>query len=202
MMTLIDYGLGNLSAFKHVYRRLNIPTRVAQCEADLVDASKLILPGVGSFDYAMKRFNSSGMRPIVEHLVMEKSLPVLGVCVGMQMLAERSAEGSLPGLNWVSGHVEKMAWIKSTMQLPHMGWNEVKPASETRLFSSLTSEVYFYFLHSYVFNCESEENIIAKAYYGQNFVCAVNKNNIYGVQFHPEKSHQFGMQLLKNFADL
>ncbi len=202
MIKIIDYGLGNVLAFLNVYKRLGIPIEVARTEADLAEASRIILPGVGSFDHAMDLLNRSGMRPRLNELVMAERTPVLGICVGMQMLAERSEEGQSPGLGWISGVVRKFkAPATRVLRLPHMGWNDVNPTKDTPLFNGLTSEARFYFLHSYFFECKDPGAVLAEADYGSSFACAVNTDNIYGVQFHPEKSHQFGERLLKNFSE-
>lgn len=204
MITIIDYGLGNVSAFVNVYKRLNISVAVAKCVDDLAQASKLILPGVGSFDHAIKLFELSGMRQSVERLVLQEGMPVLGICVGMQMLAASSDEGSLPGLGWIDGKVKKfdIASMPIGTYLPHMGWNDVQPAGDSGLFKRMEMDCRFYFLHSYYFECSQQEDVLAVTDYGESFSCAIHRNNVYGVQFHPEKSHHFGTQLLKNFAEL
>jgi glutamine amidotransferase len=204
MITIIDYGLGNVLAFVNVYKRLNIPVAVAKCSDDLGQASKLILPGVGSFDHAIQQFDMSGMRESVEQLVIGAGMPVLGICVGMQMLAACSDEGVLPGLGWIDGKVKKfdVASMPIGSYLPHMGWNDVTPATDSGLFKGMETECRFYFLHSYYFECHQPEDVLAVTDYGGPFSCAVHRNNVYGVQFHPEKSHHFGSQLLKNFAEV
>ena len=204
MIKIIDYGLGNIRAFVNVYRRLHIPVEVAKCAADLDGASKLILPGVGAFDSAMERLNASGMRETLDFLVQEKKVPVLGICVGMQILADSSEEGVLPGLGWVPGSVRHFRSVPELQKLalPHMGWNDVTPKPDSALFKDLEHEARFYFLHSYWFDCCEEKNIEALAEYGLKFTCVVRNENVYGVQFHPEKSHHFGVGLLKNFAEL
>lgn len=204
MIKIIDYGLGNISAFINVYKRLNIPVSVAQCAQDLDGATKLILPGVGAFDHAMQRLNDSGMRQMMTQLVLEQDVPVLGICVGMQILASSSDEGILPGLGLIHGTVKKMDELSSSPKfaLPHMGWNDVNPVNDNLLFSGLEQDARFYFLHSYYFECERNEHILAEVEYGKQFTCAVNQQNIYGVQFHPEKSHHYGARLLNNFAEL
>lgn len=204
MITIIDYGLGNVLAFVNVYSRLNIPVTVAKSAGDLTNASKLILPGVGSFDHAMHQLDQSGMRRSIEQLVLEQGMPVLGICVGMQMLAKSSTEGVLPGLGWIDGAVTKFdvpAMPRGT-NLPHMGWNDVKPVVEGGLFMGMEQDARFYFLHSYYFECHQQSNILAVTDYGGSFSCAVSRDNVYGVQFHPEKSHHFGSQLLSNFAKI
>ena len=204
MITIIDYGLGNIQAFVNLFKRLHIPVLVAKKTDDLSGATKLILPGVGAFDHALQQLADSGMRQTLDDLVLNKKIPVLGICVGMQMLACASDEGKMQGLGWIQGHVRAFNSMSqfSDLPLPHMGWNDVTPVADCRLFSGLDIDSRFYFLHSYFFECEQDESSIATASYGLNFSCAVAENNIFGVQFHPEKSHHFGMRLLKNFADL
>lgn len=203
MITIIDYGLGNIQAFVNVYRRLNIPVSVSKTADELEGASRLILPGVGAFDHAMQRLDASGMRPTLERMVREQKVPVLGICVGMQILASASDEGKLPGLGWVTGRVKGFASAAelARLPLPHMGWNDVQSISGSPLFKGLEKNARFYFLHSFYFDCEEGVGGIASASYGQDFVCAVAEENVFGVQFHPEKSHHFGTTLLKNFAE-
>lgn len=204
MITIIDYGLGNIQAFVNVYKRLHVPVRVATCSDDFVGTTKLILPGVGAFDHAMQRLDNSGMRDSVDGLVLVEKMPVLGICVGMQMLANGSDEGSLPGLGWVPGQVRAFASSPASkdLALPHMGWNDVTPETGAGLFAGLEKDSKFYFLHSFYFECLQQEHKIAAASYGLDFTCAVAAGNVHGVQFHPEKSHHFGVTLLKNFAEL
>jgi glutamine amidotransferase len=204
MITLIDYGVGNIFAFQNVYKRLDIPTKIAKTQEDLLDADKLILPGVGSFDYAMRQLNASGMREKLDELVLEKKVPVIGICVGMQMMGNRSDEGKLEGLKWIDSEILKFdeSLIQHRTKLPHMGWNDVLPNKNHPLFTGLEKEAIFYFLHSFYFHCNNPTESIATSDYGINFSSAVQKNNIYGIQFHPEKSHQYGEKLLHNFAKL
>ena len=204
MITIIDYGLGNISAFANVYERLNIPIAVARTADDLQAATKIILPGVGAFDHAMSRLNNSGMRETLDKLVSDHQLPVIGICVGMQMLAQSSDEGMLPGLGWIDGTVKKfdVSILNSKTQLPHMGWNTIHPNNANPLLVNFDNNSRFYFLHSYYFQCNNPNDTIATTEYGIQFTSALNHKNIFGVQFHPEKSHQWGIQLLKNFAEL
>lgn len=204
MITIIDYGLGNILAFVNIYKRLNISFAVARSAIELSAVTKLILPGVGAFDHAMQRLNQCGMREIIEELVLKKGIPVLGICVGMQILGRSSEEGRLPGLGWIDGEVKKfdVSSLPHRTHLPHMGWNDVRPVGTGGLFAGLDRDPRFYFLHSYYFECDNSQDVLAESAYGAQFTCAINHKNIYGVQFHPEKSHHFGGRLLKNFADL
>lgn len=204
MITIIDYGVGNINAFYNIYKNLGIVVKIAKSSKELVGASKLILPGVGHFDYAMTKFKDSGMINNVTEMVLNSNIPILGICVGMQMLAQSSEEGVLPGLGWVDGEVKKInsSLLQQTTRLPHMGWNDINVTKQTPLFGGLESSSLFYFLHSYYFKCHNNHDIISTSFYGENFTSSVNYLNIYGVQFHPEKSHRNGIKLLENFAKL
>jgi glutamine amidotransferase len=202
MITIIDYGVGNIFAFQNVYKRLNISTKIAKNISDLESAKKIILPGVGAFDYAMQRLNTSGMREKLDELVLDKKVPVLGICVGMQMMGNKSDEGVMDGLKWIDADTLKFdeSLIKQRTKLPHMGWNDVVKTKNNILFNELDQNSIFYFLHSYYFQCHHQDDVIATTEYGNSFTSAVNVNNIFGIQFHPEKSHKYGEQLLYNFA--
>jgi imidazole glycerol-phosphate synthase subunit HisH len=199
---IVDYGVGNIQAFLNVFKRLGLEADRARTPAELVGASRLILPGVGAFDHAMQLFNDSGLRGPVEEQVLGQQVPVLGVCVGMQMLAGGSDEGKLPGLNWIPGHVHAFASTPASaaLPMPHMGWNDLQTQPEHKLFAGMTSPPRFYFLHSFYFNCAQREHVAATAEYGLQFDCVVSAGHVHGVQCHPEKSHHWGAQLLKNFA--
>jgi glutamine amidotransferase len=204
MITIIDYGLGNIRAFVNVYARLNIETRVAYTANDLQDASKIILPGVGAFDHAITLLNASGMRETLEKLVIHYKVPVMGICVGMQILAKSSEEGISSSLGWIDGVVKKFdpATIPYKTRLPHMGWNTIHPSNDNILLKNFSDNSRFYFLHSYYFECNDSNDIIATSEYGIKFSSAVNHENIYGIQFHPEKSHSDGIHLLHKFANI
>lgn len=204
MITIIDYGVGNINAFVNVYKRVNIPTKIAKTAADLQDAQKIILPGVGHFDHAMSELIKSGMREKLDELVMEKRIPVIGICVGMQMMGNSSDEGQLAGLGWIDASIRKFdeTKIKQVTRLPHMGWNDVNPIISNPLFEGLEKDALFYFLHSYYFECNNSSDVLATSDYGGEFACAAHHKNIYGIQFHPEKSHHYGETLLHNFAKL
>lgn len=204
MIVIIDYGVGNIRAFTNIYKQLDIRIKIVQKAEQLQGVTKIILPGVGAFDYAMERLEKSGMRSRLDELVLIEKVPVLGICVGMQMLANSSDEGILPGLGWIDGVVKKFdtSKIRQTTQLPHMGWNDVMSTEINPLFKGLEQGARFYFLHSYFFECKNAEDSIATAQYGARFTCAVKHSNIFGIQCHPEKSHDSGIQVLKNFANL
>lgn len=204
MIALLDYGLGNISAFANVYKRLDQPFIIASKPEQLSSASKIVLPGVGAFDEAMSLFRKSGLKEAVEESVFGRKVPLLGICVGMQMLADSSEEGDMPGLGWVKGRVRKfdITNLPHKTRLPHMGWNKITPDPRSPILQGLENGARFYFLHSYYFECHDEDNVIARTDYGSLFSCAVSSGNVFGVQFHPEKSHGNGIRLLKNFGGL
>jgi len=204
MIALIDYGSGNIRAIANILGRLEIPALVASCPEHLDGATKIILPGVGAFDQAMEHLNNSGLRNALNQKVLDEQVPFLGICVGMQLLARRSDEGTLPGLGWIEADVRKFddERFAQRTHLPHMGWNDVDIVREHPLFRNLTLEPTFYFLHSYYVKCDRSENVLGETDYGGPFHSALNAGNVFGVQFHPEKSHQNGVRLLQNFAEL
>lgn len=203
MIAIVDYGLGNIQAFANIYHSLGIRVWVARSAEDLHRASCIILPGVGAFDWAMTRLERSGLRNALDEEVLGLKKPVLGICVGMQMMARSSEEGVLPGLGWIDATVVKFdtRLLDGQTHLPHMGWNDAAPLSRDTLFVGLVAPKY-YFLHSYFMKPDREENTLATSSYGVTFTSAVRSGNVYGTQFHPEKSHQWGIRLLKNFAEL
>ena len=203
MIALIDYGLGNIKAFATIYKRLGVEVILASCSSDLKNASKIILPGVGAFDWAMKCLTISGMREALDEEVIGNKKPILGVCVGMQIMGKKSEEGEQDGLGWIDAEVVKFD-IPNTgknTRLPHMGWNEVKPTVSDPIWAGIDNSE-FYFLHSYFFKPKFENDAIAVTNYGLEFTSAVKYENIYGTQFHPEKSHGAGVNVLKNFSEL
>lgn len=204
MIRIVDYGVGNIQAFMTMYKRLGLEATRARTAGELEGATRLVLPGVGAFDHAMTLLNQSGMRPRLEEMVRERQVPVIGICVGMQMLAAGSDEGELPGLDWVPGRVKALAGQPQARELPmpHMGWNDIRIKPENKLFTDFEPEPRFYFLHSYYFDAADKADVAATAGYGFDFDCVVSRGHVHGVQCHPEKSHHFGAQLLKNFAVL
>ena len=204
MIGIVNYGVGNVRAFANIYERLGLPARIASTPEDLRAATHLILPGVGAFDWTMTHLNRSGLRDALNERVINDKRPVLGVCVGMQMLAHRSDEGELPGLGWLDAQVKKfdVSTFSQRTRIPHMGWNNVALQSPRGLFEGFGDDSRFYFLHSYYFAPADPADILASTDYNGQFASVVGRGNIFGVQFHPEKSHQWGVKLLENFARL
>jgi glutamine amidotransferase len=204
VIAIVDYGSGNIQAIANIFGRLNVAYRLANQPDQLADAEKILLPGVGAFDQAMGALEASGMRRALDESVIDHKKPVLGICVGMQLLAKSSEEGAAHGLGWIDAEVKRFdhSIVGKATQLPHMGWNTVQPLRSDPLFDGVEMENGYYFLHSYYVACHRADDSLAATEYGATFTSAVRHENVYGVQFHPEKSHQNGVQLLKNFASI
>lgn len=203
MIGIVDYGVGNIKAFANIYKNFDMSYKIVRNANQLEGITKLILPGVGSFDHAMASLEKSGMREKLDTLVLENKIPIIGICVGMQMLAKSSDEGELSGLGWIDAVVKKFDKSKiKNAPLPHMGWNSLNIKKDKEILENLEVYPKFYFLHSFFFECKNKDDVIATATYGEEFECIVNHENIFGIQCHPEKSHHNGTQLLKNFGKL
>ena len=204
MIGIIDYGLGNLQAFLNVYKRLGLDATRVQEETEFDKATHLILPGVGNYDHALEKLNASGLREKLDHVVLTEKKPILGVCVGMQIMANSSEEGEAEGLGWIPGEVKHLSSLlgKTALPLPHMGWNQMRPAASSFMASADSSGQQFYFLHSFFYEPEDRAFISGSTIYGEEFSAAVSKENIHGIQCHPEKSHHWGAALLEGFARL
>lgn len=202
MLAIVNYGVGNLASISNMFKKIGVPAVVTSDAAQIEQASKIILPGIGAFDHCMQQFNASGLRPVVEQRVFDNKVPVLGVCVGCQMLVENSEEGTEPGLGWLKGKVVKFnkEQLPGDYKVPHMGWTDTQPINGSKIYEGI-EEPRFYFVHSYHVVTDAA-NVTAVADYGYQFTASVGKDHIQGVQFHPEKSHKFGMQLYSNFAKL
>lgn len=200
MIIIINYGIGNLTSIFNILKKIGAKAAISSDKADILNAEKLILPGVGNFDHCMKQFNSSGLREAVEKKVFEFKTPVLGICAGCQMLMQKSEEGNEPGLGWIDGEVVHFdtSLLGADHKIPHMGWTKVHRRNETALYTDM-DELRFYFVHSYHIHSGNTSIVTGTASYGYEFIASVAKDNIQGVQFHPEKSHRFGMQLYSNF---
>jgi glutamine amidotransferase len=201
MITIVDYGMGNLGSIQNMFKRLQVAARVTGDPAEIEHAEKILLPGVGAFDNAMQRINEGGLREALDRKALVEKVPVLGICLGMQLLTRFSEEGTVPGLGWIGASTRRFPAAPG-LKVPHMGWNVTVPTRENPLTRGLDGELRFYFVHSYYVTVDNEDDSILKATHGIAFDAAVMRGNIYGAQFHPEKSHRFGMQLLKNFAEL
>lgn len=204
MIGLINYGSGNITAIANIYKRLNIDFFYINSSEDIKKANKLILPGVGDFDETMKLLNQMNIKETLNDCVVNKNVPILGVCVGMQILGEGSEEGMLPGFGWIKGYVKRLdeSQIMNKPYLPHMGWNSIEIKREHPLFNGIDVNEGFYFLHSYYFDCADHKDILSTSKFGNEFAAAINNKNVFGMQFHPEKSHSNGICLFRNFANL
>jgi glutamine amidotransferase len=204
LIAIVDYGVGNVKSIANMLLRIGVPSRLVSRPEELSTATKIILPGVGAFDAAMRALREHGMiEPLCEKVLSQK-VPVLGICLGMQLLAESSEEGDLAGLGWIGGCSRRLAFPESaaSLKVPHMGWNVVTPQRESSLLSPVPEPRRFYFVHSYHLVCAQAKDVLATTTYGVEFVSAVARDNVYGVQFHPEKSHKYGMAFLKAFAEI
>lgn len=204
MIKIVNYGSGNIQAILNIYKQLNIDCFVANSPQELQGATKLILPGVGAFDETMNQLIESGYKKELDKLVLQEKTPIMGICVGMQILAKKSEEGTMDGLGYIDGEVKKFdsSKLKEKPHLPHLGWNSIEPKKNHCIFENIDFNLGFYFLHTYYFSCVSINDRLASTNYGIEFSSAVNHDNVYGMQFHPEKSHHNGVQLFKNFSNL
>lgn len=201
MIAIIDYGLGNLGSIYNLIKKIGCDVEVTNDLGNIYKADKLILPGVGNFDAGIRNIREMGLEEILSQKVLIEKCPILGICLGMQLFMENSEEGNQKGLGWIDGDVIKFNFEKqSNYKIPHMGWNTVAVKKKTLLENNFEQEMRFYFVHSYYAKPIKEENIMLTTQYGIEFASGVCKDNIFGVQFHPEKSHRFGKQLLENFV--
>lgn len=203
-MIIIDYGMGNVGSIQNMLKRIGARSIISGSLDEIEKAEKLILPGVGSFDNGMKNLKNRNLIAILNKKVLEDRIPILGICLGMQLMTASSEEGAMQGLGWLHAKTVRFAFNSKNGQLriPHMGWDFIKTKKEHPLLGGLGDDARFYFVHSYHVECDQEEDILATTEYGHEFVSAFCSNNILGVQFHPEKSHTFGMHVLRNFVEL
>jgi imidazole glycerol-phosphate synthase subunit HisH len=202
MITIINYGMGNLGSVLNMFKRIGVQSKISTDIKEIEQAEKLLLPGVGAFDAAMELINNSGLLPVLNYKATEEKTPVLGICLGMQLLTNGSDEGTLSGLKWVDAFTKKFEFADNSMKVPHMGWNFIQPTNKSPLMHELNKDSKFYFVHSYYVECKDEKDVLAATQYGSSFHSIIQHDNIYGAQFHPEKSHKYGMQLLANFSKI
>lgn len=203
MITIIDYGMGNLNSVANMINRLGGQAMRTSDPVLIAEAEKIILPGVGAFDQGMQNIRDGGWIDALNDAVLRRRVPLLGICLGMQLMCKSSEEGKLPGMGWIDAEVKRFRLpAESAVKVPHMGWNAVAVVKPNPLISGDEGEQRFYFVHSYHAVCKQSEDVLAIAQHGYDFPAAFGHGNIFGVQFHPEKSHRFGMALLKKFVEL
>jgi len=198
---IVDYGMGNVGSVLNMFKRIGVEAEITADLQQIADATKILLPGVGAFDYAMRRIIDAGFKEVLDKKALVDKVPILGICLGMQLLTRGSEEGKMPGLGWIAADTIKFPAMTG-LKVPHMGWNLVKPVTSCLLTAGLPEESRYYFVHSYHVKVDKEENSILRTTHGVEFDSGIHAGNIYGTQFHPEKSHRFGMELLKNFSKI
>ena len=202
MISILDYGVGNLGSISNMFKRLNVPVQLISAPVEVMQAKKLLLPGVGAFDAAMQALADRGLiAPLIES-ASHRRIPMLGICLGMQLLGRGSEEGRMKGLGLVDAYCRRFSFSDTRLKIPHMGWNQVRPIRPGPLLQGFESPPRFYFVHSYHMECMDPSDIVGETIHGHPFTSMVQRGNIHGAQFHPEKSHRFGMALLRNFAGL
>jgi glutamine amidotransferase len=204
MIGIVDYGVGNLASIRNMLRKIDVEAEIVSNAAAVARSTKLILPGIGAFDHASARLRNSGLLEVLERRVRRECIPVLGICLGFQLLTRGSEEGAEPGLGWIDADTVAFdrARLGSTDRVPHMGWATVDRCGHSDLLREMPDAPRFYFVHSYHVRCDDARHVIATARHGYEFAAGVERGNVMGVQFHPEKSHRFGMRLLQNFVQL
>lgn len=201
MIVVVDYGMGNLYSVKNMLKYLGYESMITGNVNEILQANRLILPGVGNFGTAMTIIMESGIQDALNQKVLDEKTPILGICLGMQLFLEYSEEGNSEGLGWIPGRVEKFELSQQNLKVPHMGWNYIEKQRESGLLVNSPTDERYYFVHSYHVNCKDRSNVIATTEYGIHFDSIIQRENIVGTQFHPEKSHKFGMNILKNFVE-
>ncbi len=203
MIAIVNYGLGNLTSIQNMFKRLGIEAVITSDFETIKAASKLLLPGVGHFKKGMDNLKGSGLQDLLNEEVLVKKKPILGICLGAQLMTSHSEEGDVDGLNWVSADTIRFRTESVPgLKVPHMGWSDISTKDQNPLWNALPAEPRFYHVHTFHFKMKDQAATSATAHYGYYFVCAFHKDNIYGTQFHPEKSHKFGMKVFENFAKL
>jgi glutamine amidotransferase len=201
MVSILNYGFGNIGSIVNILKKINIKSNVITTSNEILDASNIILPGIGKFDHAINQLNTLDLRNSLNESVLIKKTPILGICLGMQLMTNYSEEGIHAGFGWIDASTKKIDTINNNLKVPHMGWNTIdyKKNKKDFVFDEIEELQKFYFVHSYAINCNSAKDILATTNYGLEFVSAFSKENITGVQFHPEKSHKYGINFFKNY---
>jgi glutamine amidotransferase len=203
MIIIVDYGMGNLGSVLNMFKKVGAEAKVSSDLNEISKAEKILLPGVGAFDTAMQKINDAGMLEVLSNKALKEKVPILGICLGMQLLTNASEEGMLPGLGWINGKAHGFKGrIDEKLKIPHMGWNIAHVQQQNLITNGYEGEIRFYFVHSYFVKVEDEQHSMMKSDYGLSFDSAIVHDNIFGAQFHPEKSHKFGMHFFKNFANI
>jgi glutamine amidotransferase len=201
MIAIIDYGMGNVKSILNILHKVCGEATISSDVDEIMKADKIILPGIGSFDTGIRNLTEKGLIPVLNKKVLKEKTPFLGICLGMQLITLKSEEGTLDGLGWINAETVKFKSLKDNLKVPHMGWNYIVIKKNSKLFKDMYENPRFYFVHSYYVICKDENNILATTDYGFDFTSAIEKDNIYATQFHPEKSHKFGIKLMKNFVE-
>lgn len=202
MIVIIDYKLGNLKSVLKAIHKIGHECITSSDPVEISSADKLILPGVGNFQKGIENIHNLGLYDVLNHLVLEREIPILGICLGMQLMTKNSEEGRQMGFGWLSANTKKFALTDSNLKIPHIGWNNVEKHKNEELFLGIDEKSFFYFVHSFFVDCDNKEDVLTTSHYGINFVSSFSKHNIFGCQFHPEKSHDVGLKLLNNFCNL
>jgi glutamine amidotransferase len=203
MITIVDYGMGNLGSVLNMFKKVGAEAKISSDLNEICKAQKILLPGVGAFDTAMQGINDRGLKDLLDDKALKEKIPVLGICLGMQLLTHASEEGVSPGLGWIDGEAYNFKGkIDLNLKIPHMGWNTANIVQQNEITSGYNGEIRFYFVHSFYVKVANPINSMMKTTYGLSFDSAIVKDNIFGVQFHPEKSHKFGMKIFENFAKI
>jgi imidazole glycerol-phosphate synthase subunit HisH len=200
MITIIDYGMGNLRSVQKAFERIRVTARISSDVSEILSADKLVLPGVGHFAQGISNLKQKGLFEALNEVVLEHKKLILGICLGMQLMTEYSEEGNCEGFGWIQAKTQRFNFDFSSLKIPHMGWNNLLIRNSDSIFRGMSTENFFYFVHSYYISCIDESDILAETRYGNNFVSSFQKENVFGCQFHPEKSHDSGLLVLKNFV--
>jgi glutamine amidotransferase len=201
MITIVDYNMGNLGSIRNMLKKIGVDADVCASASGIASAQKLILPGVGAFDAGIENLERAGLVQALNERVLQARVPTLGICLGMHLMSRGSAEGTRRGLSWVEADVLRFQPTDPALKVPHMGWNLVQPVRKAALVEDLPDEPRFYFVHSYYVRCQRLEDVLLTTTYGEVFHSGFQRGNVWGVQFHPEKSHKFGLRLLRNFVE-